>query len=85
MIKWFVDNTLDVALAYLRVLTLLSPLATVGCLYASIWTGDWHWLASGLLAAFLGTCTGAISFYLWGNEDWRDAWPSRRWKKSATS
>jgi uncharacterized membrane protein YfcA len=75
VIKWFLDNSLEVALAYLRVLTLTLPLAALACFVASIWAREdgawWRLLVTGGLLAFIGACAGVMSFYLYGNEDWR--------------
>lgn len=75
MIKWFLDNSLEVALAYLRGVALLLPLAALVCFVASIWAREdgawWRLLVTGGLLAFIGAGAGIISFYLYGNEDWR--------------
>lgn len=89
MIRWFLDNTLEVATAYLRVVALLLPLGALASFLAAIWAPDvatiWRLAVSGALLLFIGAVAGYIGFYLYGNEDWRDAWPSRQSKKSATS
>lgn len=75
MIKWFLDNTLEVATAYLRAVALLLPLGSVACFMAAIWAPDggtaWRLVLSGLLLLFIGACAFSIGFYLYGNEEWR--------------
>lgn len=75
MIKWFLDNTLEVATAYLRAVALLLPLGALVCFLAAIWAPDggttWRLILSGFLLVLIGGGAYAIGFYQFGNEEWR--------------
>ena len=73
--KWFLDNTLEIALAYLRGMALLLPAAALAALIAAIWAGRsedmWRLVLTALLLLFIGGGAASIGFWFYGNEDWR--------------
>ena len=75
MIRWFLDNTLEVALAVIRGAALLLPGGALGLYAASIWAGDagtvWRLVGTGSLLLVVGVGAAAVGFYLYGNEEWR--------------
>lgn len=85
MIKWFLDNTLEILIAYTRAQAVLSLLGTFGGLGFWIWTGDARYGGLAAMAFALSWTCGWFGFWLFGNEEWRGAWPSRRSKKLDTS
>lgn len=84
MIKWFVDNTLEVLIAYTRFQAVASFLGMFLGLGWWIWSGDVRYGGLAALAFALAWTCGWFGFWLFGNEEWREMWPNRRLKKSAT-
>lgn len=73
MIKWFVDNTLEVVIAYVRAVAICGPTAALVMLGCSIWVpaDRWELIASGALLLAVSSFAAYLGFYLFGNEEWR--------------
>ncbi len=65
------DQALEYAIFWAR---LCGPLAVVGALLALaawVWTLDWRWAATALLAGAVGGLAGWWGWWIKGNEGWR--------------
>lgn len=70
-VRVFLDNTLDIVIAYARVQTVLSLLgAFVGVGYW-IWYGDARYGGLAALAFTLSWVCAWFGYWLFGNEEWR--------------
>lgn len=73
--KWFLDNTLEVALAAVRGAALLLPGGSLALLVAAIWARDsglmWRLVGTGSLLLVVGVAAAAVGFWFYGNEEWR--------------
>lgn len=75
MIKWFLDNTLEITLAYVRGVALVLPIAALVCFVAAIWAPEdgawWRLLLTGGLLVFIAGGAATFGFWFYGNEEWR--------------
>jgi hypothetical protein len=70
-VRVFLDNTLEIVIAYARVQTVLSLLGAFAGAGWWIWYGDARYGALAALALVLGALAGWFGYIQFGNEEWR--------------
>lgn len=70
-LRAFLDNSLEVVIAYARVQAVLSLLGAFSGVGWWIWYGDHRYALLALLALALGALAGWFGYIQFGNEEWR--------------
>jgi hypothetical protein len=65
------DQSLEYAILGARVWAVLAALVLVGAVVGCVWTLDWRWAATAVLAGVNAGLAGWWGWWLKGNEDWR--------------